>query len=752
MVRCLHDRAAMRYRFQTLGIVLGATAMCAGRAWGQNVTELYVSPDTVRIEPGQRLGLTVQAFDDLGNVVPTIRYRVSDSSVAQVTSNGTLTAGQTGTAQIVVQAGRKTRIVAVFVASSRPTPSLATRSGARAAAEIGQLTAEPASLTLLPAENARVALKAFYADGTPAPAVRVRWRSLSGAVASVEDSSGVITGVAAGQTIVQAQVPGGPTLSVPVRVSLGAITVARDRIVLSPEESDTLAVVVPAQGDRRIRSVDLQWSVSDEGVAVVSSDGVVRALSAGRAELIVRGFLQELRIPILVHQRIARFAVAPRLTEPVRLPVRATREFTVLPQTADSLPIDGPIIAWSIADTSIATFDTTTGRITARRPGTTTLQFAARGFLPKGWTIEVIPGTVSLGRPRFALRSGEKAALKPSYVDSAGVPLLPANGLSWVTSNANVARVKPDGTVEAVAPGRAVITAQTPGGEPASATVFVTGDLLLASTRGGRFGIYSILASQPESFYPLIADSSANNIDASYSPDRTRVVFSSDRFGAGNYDIFVAEADGRDPVRLTTEPGLDISPIWTPDGAHIVFVSTRSGTRQIYAMRADGRDVRQLTSLPGGGEEPAVSPDGKSVAFTGYPAGRDGQSDIYVVGIDGGTPRAVTSTSDRREIRPSYLPNGDLTWVAVRSDKREPDQLLRLPATGGNPVALVTTDLTISDYAVAPDGSRLVWVSSQPVERGRTGLEFGLEWRVLGSATGTGVRLVPGERITSPAF
>jgi dipeptidyl aminopeptidase/acylaminoacyl peptidase len=264
--------------------------------------------------------------------------------------------------------------------------------------------------------------------------------------------------------------------------------------------------------------------------------------------------------------------------------------------------------------------------------------------------------------------------------------------------------------------------------------------------------VYALLADQPDNFFPLVVDTLANYIDASYSPDRTRMVFSADRYGSGNYDIFVADADGRNGVRVTTDPAMDLQPVWSSDGQHLLFVSARGGTRQLYLMRPDGTEVRQLTSLPGGADEPAFSPDGSAVAFTGYPAGRDRPSDIFVVPAAGGTPAAATDTRDRREARPVYLPTGELAWVQVRRDRREPDQLLRQAPPGGTPVPMITTDLTLVDVAIARDGSRLAWVASRPQERDRNLREFSFQWRSLTSGAEASVRLLPGERITSPAY
>ncbi len=320
-----------------------------------------------------------------------------------------------------------------------------------------------------------------------------------------------------------------------------------------------------------------------------------------------------------------------------------------------------------------------------------------------------------------------------------------------MTSNAQLVKVDADGTVEGVAPGRATITARAGAGAPSSVTVLVTGDLLLTSTRSGRLGIYTTLARAPEQFIPLVADSFGNYLDGAYSPDRSRVAYASDRLGPGNYDIYIADADGRNPVRLTSEAGMDLQPHSTPDGQSLVFVSLRGGIRQLYLMDADGGNVRALTTLPGGAEEPAISPDGRTVAFTGYTS-REAPGDIYVVPLAGGVPQPVTATKDRRENRPLYLPSGDLAWVLHRKDRREPEQVLQQAAGGGPPVALVSTDLTLMDIALARDGSRIAWVASRPADRNRVVPEFTLQWRALPGGVETSVRLLPGERITSPAF
>ncbi len=60
-------------------------------------------------------------------------------------------------------------------------------------------------------------------------------------------------------------------------------------------------------------------------------------------------------------------------------------------------------------------------------------------------------------------------------------------------------------------------------------------------------------------------------------------------------------------VELTRDAGRNERPSWAPDGRHLVFESTRTGTRQIWSMLADGTNRAQLTTQ-GQNESPNWSP------------------------------------------------------------------------------------------------------------------------------------------------
>ncbi|HVS74719.1 MAG TPA: hypothetical protein VHE23_04775 [Candidatus Acidoferrales bacterium] len=95
-------------------------------------------------------------------------------------------------------------------------------------------------------------------------------------------------------------------------------------------------------------------------------------------------------------------------------------------------------------------------------------------------------------------------------------------------------------------------------------------------------------------------------IDPAWAPNGQLLAFSWRRPN-GNYDLYVMEAATRRILELTRNQGRNERPWWAPDGRHIVFESTRSGSRQIWVMLADGSQPRQLTQS-GANESPNWSP------------------------------------------------------------------------------------------------------------------------------------------------
>jgi Tol biopolymer transport system component len=117
----------------------------------------------------------------------------------------------------------------------------------------------------------------------------------------------------------------------------------------------------------------------------------------------------------------------------------------------------------------------------------------------------------------------------------------------------------------------------------------------------------------------------------SFSHDGRRIVFSSNRANRDDWDIYVMNVNGANVQRLTSSPGLDTEPVFSPDDQLIVFSSARSGNLGLWAMRADGTNEKLLFDTPIAELEPAWRPDGKQIVFT-HSVGA-GNKDLFTLDV-----------------------------------------------------------------------------------------------------------------------
>jgi TolB protein len=125
------------------------------------------------------------------------------------------------------------------------------------------------------------------------------------------------------------------------------------------------------------------------------------------------------------------------------------------------------------------------------------------------------------------------------------------------------------------------------------------------SDRGGIPQLYMMNADGSNQVKVELADK-GYVIDPAWSPNGQLLAFSWRRPN-GNYDLYVMEIVSHELVELTRDEARNERPSWAPDGRHLVFESTRTGTRQIWTMLADGTEARQLTKQ-GQNESPNWSP------------------------------------------------------------------------------------------------------------------------------------------------
>ncbi|HET8634855.1 MAG TPA: Ig-like domain-containing protein, partial [Gemmatimonadales bacterium] len=187
----------MKAAFVTLLLAsAGATSASA-----QAVAEVQVTPDELRLETGQDTRLFAAAYDPQGRIIATanITYLSSDTAVATVTADGSVSGHAAGTALIEAVAGGRRDTAQVTVTSSTAAPT----SAAAPPVPVSAILLEPASLALIPLEPARLIAHVETSDSSTPPVVPLTWSSADTRIAAV-DRDGVVVGTGPGSTTITA--------------------------------------------------------------------------------------------------------------------------------------------------------------------------------------------------------------------------------------------------------------------------------------------------------------------------------------------------------------------------------------------------------------------------------------------------------------------------------------------------------------------------------------------------------------------
>lgn len=149
-----------------------------------------------------------------------------------------------------------------------------------------------------------------------------------------------------------------------------------------------------------------------------------------------------------------------------------------------------------------------------------------------------------------------------------------------------------------------------------------------------------------------------SNQSPAWSGDGSKLAFSSSR--TGDPEIWVADANGSEPKRITYFKGPDVSPTWNPKtNAQMAWVSGRTGLPQIYTMDQDGANIQRMTD-GGYAVSPSWHPSGQFLTFSWnrkYGPGAPGGQDIYVMDIATKRWQQLTHDAGTNDF-PSWAPDG----------------------------------------------------------------------------------------------
>ena len=254
--------------------------------------------------------------------------------------------------------------------------------------------------------------------------------------------------------------------------------------------------------------------------------------------------------------------------------------------------------------------------------------------------------------------------------------------------------------------------------------VLITG-VLFTSLISVRAVADTIAFSSNKSIYTMNTDGTnliklTQGSIPSWSPDGTRIVFSFGlrRFRGDVADICVMDANGANRVNLTKgRHNVNHSPVVSPDGTKIAFVSNRDDNKEIYVMNADGKNLKNLTLHLDDDTCPTWSPDGRKIAFSSRQVAGEIQmlSDIFVMDADGANRTNITQNPRAYNNTPSWSPQGNKIAFAAFSNVNRADlwnanlDIFVMNADGTHPVRLTEDGRANWLPSWSPDGKRIVF-------------------------------------------
>src|SRR5229473_1958303 len=188
--------------------------------------------------------------------------------------------------------------------------------------------------------------------------------------------------------------------------------------------------------------------------------------------------------------------------------------------------------------------------------------------------------------------------------------------------------------------------------------------------------------------------------------------------------LYVFDVASKKVTQVTSGDFDDSEPAWSPDGKSLAFTSNRSTpdpdrnyNSDIWVVAADSTDkgahLTQITTNPGPDRSPAWSPDGKWIAFVTQ---TDVKAMIYathhlaLAPSSGGEAKVLTLAFDRSVRRPRFSADGRAIYFIADDDGTQ--NLFRIAASGGEVSRPIGGPLSVASYSPGKDGAIAAQISS----------------------------------------
>lgn len=238
---------------------------------------------------------------------------------------------------------------------------------------------------------------------------------------------------------------------------------------------------------------------------------------------------------------------------------------------------------------------------------------------------------------------------------------------------------------------------------------FLTGErgpfdstIAFVSTRSGRLkDVYRWTFDMDE---PVrVTDERSIVVTPRWRPDAKAILFTSYREHFPR--LFTVDVATRQASRLVPGGGSMLDGSWSPDGTRLLVTRVEDGNTDIYLLDRGGQTIRRLTDHWAIDVSPVWAPDGRRLAFC---SSRAGSPQIYVMDVDGGTPVRVSRTGNYNT-SPAWSPKGDRLAWATRAGGFQ----VVVAGADGSGAQTITSAGSNENPSWAPDGRYLVFSSTR---------------------------------------
>jgi trimeric autotransporter adhesin len=432
------------------------------------VASVTIAPSLDTLIVGQAVQLAATTLDGSGNTLAgrTIVWDGSDDNVASVSSTGRVAALAPGTLTVTATSEGKTGTATIVVL----------------AVPVASVVISPTSASVLVGSTTS-AFTAIAKDGSgnTLNGRTFTFASSNTAVATIDPTSGVATGVAPGTTNITATSEGKTSNNATLTVSaipVASVTISPlTQTVVAGSQTSAFTAVTKDGGGNVLTGRTVTFSSTAPGVATVNaSTGVATGVAAGTTSIIASSEGQNSPAATLT---VTAIPVATVTISPTTVSVvdgATTPAFTVVTKDAGGNVLTGRVITFNSSNTGIATI-ATSGVATGQSPGTTTITAASEGKTSNNATLTVtaVPvASVTITPTSQSVVDGSNTPAFTAVTKDAGGNVLTGRVITWNSSNTGVATINSSGVATGASPGTTTITASSEGQTSNGATLTVT--------------------------------------------------------------------------------------------------------------------------------------------------------------------------------------------------------------------------------------------------------------------------------------